>query len=99
ESPTAATIFCAAAALETSKATISRWRGALRRSGDDPALRGLGPPCAEKVGRADIPPSLRLLRELCYRGTVVGNGLVAGLRLRGVNQVQTHTLQALLLVS
>src|SRR5277367_5414781 len=101
ESPTAATIFCAAAAEETSSATIKRSRASfLARSFlarsllPKNSLRWRSPSFGMRLGRAAaIPVSIGVLRELRYGGMVVGDRLVKGLLLARLDQIQTNTLQ------
>src|ERR1700722_1955205 len=88
---------------------MSRWRGSLfgesflrgppsRR----PPLRWLPPPFG--IGRDDgIPASLRLLAEFRHGRIVDGNRLIFGLRPRGrligMDEIQTHALNAALAIT
>src|SRR5216683_4981377 len=98
ESPTAATIFCAAAADETSKATISLCRGSIR-----PALRSI-PLSGMRWGRETcIAVSIKFLGEFMlpsgefHHRMVVGDSRVGWLLLPGFHHVQANPLQAFFL--
>src|SRR5579862_2914003 len=89
-SPTAATIFCAAEAVETSRATMSRWRGSSwRKLGPE----WLTPPFGMLGDVVGIPASVMTLREFRQRRMVHGDGLVSRLYIARINQVQTDALQ------
>src|SRR5579864_4215784 len=93
DSPTAATIFRAAAAVETSSATMSRWRGS---SGRKSWLRWLTPPFGMLGRVAGIPVSVETLREFRQRGMIIGECLVSVFQVAGVDQIQPYALQAAL---
>src|SRR5579862_759524 len=93
ESPTAATILCAAAAVETSSATMSRSRGSWPRKR---SLGWLSPPSGMRLGRAAIPISLSLLTEFRHRGMIHGDSFITVLLVVRANQIQPHALQAAL---
>src|ERR1700758_1419055 len=90
ESPTAARIFWAAGAVETSSATMSRWRGSSWRK----LWPGwLTPPFGMLGDVLGIAASVMTLREFRQRRMVHGDGLVGRLYIARIDQVQTDALQ------
>src|SRR5579863_1608929 len=100
ESPTAATIFCAAAAEETSSATIRRCRGSSTAALD--VVSRLASSCFESSCFESRTVGISLsvigcrgifLRELCRR-SIERYRLIVRLRLLRIENIQAHALQS-----